>query len=71
MYKQIGTDFNCGFGKLAGLTVFQSSFFLLACEQALCLGKKIARKGKGNGALFPLPSFPLDQRPVHRPFFCL
>ena len=61
MYKQIGTDFNCGFGKLADLTVFQSSFFfLLACEQALCLGGKIARIGKGKGALFPLPSFPLD-----------
>ena len=28
----------------------------LACEQALCLGKKIARKGNS----------PLDQRPVHR-----
>ena len=26
----------------------------LACEQALCLGKKIARKGKGRGA-FPSP----------------
>ena len=32
----------------------------LACEQALCLRKIIARKGKGNGG------FPLDQRPVHR-----
>ena len=30
---------------------------LVACEQALCLGKK---------SLFPLPSSPLDQRPVHR-----
>ena len=30
----------------------------IACEQALCLGKKIARKGKGNSLL--------DQRPVHR-----
>ena len=28
MYKQFGTDFNCGFGKRADLTVFQSSFFL-------------------------------------------
>ena len=37
----------------------------LACEQALCLGKKIARKGKGRG-VFPLPNSPLDQRPVHR-----
>ena len=26
----------------------------IACEQALCLGKKIARKGKGRGA-FPSP----------------
>ena len=44
---------------------------LLACEQAVCLGKKIARKGKGKrggegGSLFSLPSSPLDQRPVHR-----
>ena len=39
--------------------------YYLACEQALCLGKKIARKGKGRG-LFPLPNSPLDQRPVHR-----
>ena len=39
----------------------------IACEQALCLGKKIARKGKGReGGLFPLPNSPLDQRPVHR-----
>ena len=38
-------------------------------------GKKSARKGKGKGgggggerafSLFPLPSSPLDQRPVHR-----
>ena len=29
------------------------------CEQALCLEKKIARKGKG-------PNSPLDERPVHR-----
>ena len=28
MYKQIETDFNCGFGKLVHLTVFQCSFFL-------------------------------------------
>ena len=45
-------------------------WILLACEQALCLGKKITRKGKGRGerafSLFPLPSSPLDQRPVHR-----
>ena len=42
----------------------------IACEQALCLGKKISRKGKGRGerafSLFPLPNSPLDQRPVHR-----
>ena len=42
----------------------------IVCEQALCLGKKIARKGKGRGerafSLFPLPNSPLDQRPVHR-----
>ena len=49
-------------------------FFLNACpvtpnplayEQALCLGKKIAGKGKGKGEL--------DQRPVHRlqPPFCV
>ena len=31
----------------------------VACEQALCLEKKMARKGKG-------PSSPLDKRPVHR-----
>ena len=39
----------------------------IACEQALCLGKKIARKGRGRGergfSLFPLPCSPLDQRP--------
>ena len=36
----------------------------LACEQALCLGKKSEeREGKG---LFQLPSSPLDQRPVYR-----
>ena len=34
----------------------------VTCEQALCLGKKIARKGK-------VPSSPLDQRPVHRLHF--
>ena len=28
LYKQIETDFNCGFGKLVHLTVFQCSFFL-------------------------------------------
>ena len=45
---------------------------LIACEQSLCLGKKIARKGKGREggrepfSLFPLPNSPLDQRPVHR-----
>ena len=38
-----------------GLT--HNSNILVACEQALCLGKK---------SLFPLPSSPLDQRPVHR-----
>ena len=43
----------------------------IACEQALCLGKKITRKGKGKVgreafSLFPLPSSPLDQRPVDR-----
>ena len=36
----------------------------VACEQALRLGKKIARRGKERGkeafSLFPLPSFPLD-----------
>ena len=38
-----------------GLT--HNSNILVACKQALCLGKK---------SLFPLPSSPLDQRPVHR-----
>ena len=29
---------------------------IVACEQVLCLGKKIARKGKGNGGFaFPPP----------------
>ena len=33
----------------------------VACEQALCLGKKIARKGKGRGEnnAFPSPLFPV------------
>ena len=49
-------------------------FFLLACEQALCLGKKNSEEREGKGgrepfSLFPLPSSPLDQRPVHGPFF--
>ena len=39
-------------------------YIVLTCEQALCLGKKVARKGKGK--LFPLPNSLLDQRPVHR-----
>ena len=46
---------------------------ILACEQALCLGKNSKeREGKGGGgrereafSLFPLPT-PLNQRPVHR-----
>ena len=51
------------------------SDFPLACEQALCLGKKVQGKGRARGggeggerafSLFPLPSSPLDQRPVHR-----
>ena len=36
MYKQFGTDFNCGFGKRADLTVFQSSFFLFVEIDMLC-----------------------------------
>ena len=50
------------------LILVSFSELVLACKQALCLGKKIARKGKGKGgvSLFPLPSSPLDQRPVHR-----
>ena len=45
---------------------------ILACEQALCLGKNSKeREGKGGKggreafSLFPLPT-PLNQRPVHR-----
>ena len=30
MYKQIETDFNCGFGNLVHLTVFRSSVLLMA-----------------------------------------
>ena len=41
-----------GDGRERGRACRQTS---VACEQALCLGKKIARKGK------------FDQRPVHRP----
>ena len=50
---------------VGGLFIFQCFYTevgekggggLVACEQALCLGKKIARKGNS----------PLDQRPVHR-----
>ena len=38
----------------------------IACEQALCLGKKNSKESEGKrGELFPLSSFPLDQRPVH------
>ena len=49
----------------------------VACVNRLS-GKKIVRKGKGTGrgggelrgeqafSLFPLPSTPLEQRPVHR-----
>ena len=40
-------------------------YFHVASEQALCLGKKIARKIP-RSTKGPLPSFPLDQRPVHR-----
>ena len=45
----------------------------LSVQQALCFGEKIVREGKGvrggGGeafSLFPLPSSPRDQRPVHR-----
>ena len=45
----------------------------LSCEEALCLGAKIEeREGNGGGGAFrfppSVPSFPLDQRPVHRLF---
>ena len=36
----------------------------LACEQALCLGKKIARKGKGKGGREPVDK---HLRPLFRP----
>ena len=36
MYNQFGTDFNCGFGKRADLTVFQSSFFLFVEIDMMC-----------------------------------
>ena len=42
----------------------------VACEQALCLGKKWRGEGRERGkeafSLFPLPSSPLDSGPVHR-----
>ena len=43
----------------------------VACEQALCLREKKSRgegreRGKEAFSLFPLPSSPLDWRPVHR-----
>ena len=46
----------------------------VACEQALCLGKKnreerdARERGKEAFSLFPLPSSPLDWRLVHRQF---
>ena len=46
-------------GRLLLVSYFACKACILACEQALCLGKKIAF------SLFPLPTS-LDQRPVHR-----
>ena len=60
----------CSAGLSVGLMPDGTAVVTIACEQALCLGKKMARKVKGKGgreafSLFPLPT-PLDQRPVHR-----
>ena len=46
MYKQIGTDFNCGFGKLAVLTVFQSSFFWFVEIDMMCWRHEKCEKGR-------------------------
>ena len=39
----------CGFNNHLIFANISSDCELLACEQALCLGEKIARKGKGKG----------------------
>ena len=42
--------------KRSNVTNFTGGSSIVACEQVLCLGKKIAREGKGNGGFaFPPP----------------
>ena len=43
----------CSAGLSVGLMPDGTAVVTIACEQALCLGKKMARKGKGKGEREP------------------